>query len=146
MADEPAGMKPVNTLRGWPLAAALAALLLWVAFVGIMIFGSGTFGEIQWTRLAFLLASVEAVAFGAGGALWGTSIQRDRAEKAEASAEVNRQSASNGRALAAALVADESTPVEAAGGLSQPLGPGAPAGVAVAQRHARLARSLFPDM
>jgi hypothetical protein len=146
MARDSTELNPVRTLSGVPLVAAIIALVLWAAFIVVMIYGSGSYAEIQWTRLAFLFASVEAVAFAAGGALWGASIQRERAEKAEAAAEANRQDAANGRALAAAVAADESAAADGAAGLDQPFGGQSPAASAVAERHARLARSLFPDL
>ncbi len=145
MVNVPPELKPVTKLSGWALFAAMIALLLWAAFVVFMIYGSGSYAEIQWTRLAFLFTSVEAVAFAAGGAMWGNSIQRERAEKAEAAAKANQQDAANGRALAAAVAADESA-VDGATGPDQPLGGVPTVASEVAQRHARLARSLFPDL
>jgi hypothetical protein len=103
---------------------------------------------VRWARLAWIFASVEAIAFGAAGALFGSSVQRARAEKAEESAKENAQDAANGRALAELLKA-EAPPGEAGLGESplESLGAGdarpGPADV-VAARHAELARRLFP--
>ena len=81
-------------------------------FVGVMAARADS-DEQTWTRLAWLFSSVEAIAFGAAGLLFGSSIQRARAERAEGEAdsarpEVQRHAtdAANGRALAAALEAD----------------------------------------
>lgn len=102
--------------------------------------------DVAWSRLAWIFASVEAIAFGAAGALFGSSIQRERAEKAEESARENAQAAANGKALAEAIKAeDPPQPGGAAAGL-EALGPGAgrdPA-ASVTARHAELARRLFP--
>jgi len=139
-----AEVKPAQTLRGPALVAALLALLLWALFVIVMIEKASTATEVFWSRLAFLFASVEAVAFAAGGAIWGASIQRERAEKAEASAAANQQDAARGRALATSLIA------EAKGGAEVVMAPGVQRMGGeiedVAKRHADLARSLFPDV
>jgi hypothetical protein len=60
-------------LRGVALVAAAIALFLWAAFTVFMITKADTGNEVHWTRLAWIFASVEAVAFGAAGALWGTT-------------------------------------------------------------------------
>ena len=69
--------------------------------------------ETRWTRLAWVFASVEAIAFGAAGALFGSSIQRQRAERAEEEAAEHRGAAANGRALAELIKAD--APADGAG-------------------------------
>jgi hypothetical protein len=143
MATANAELTPARKLTGPALVAAFLGLVLWAVFVCVMIFRADTASEVYWARLAFLFASVEAVAFAAGGALWGASIQRERAEKAEAVAAANQQEATNGRALATTLLAeaDQSEAAQAPG--VQRLGGEA---LDVAQRHARIARSLFPDI
>ncbi len=127
-----------GSLSGWALLAAAAALLGFGAFVFYMITQVEA-AEVRWTRLAWLFASVEAIAFGAAGALFGSSIQRGRAERAERAAAESSREAVRGRALAEALVAD----AEAA-----PPGGAAPAAderaLSVVGRHAALARKLFP--
>ena len=132
-----------------PHAAVVAALVVLVAFAGFVAFliGQVSADETEWTRLAWIFASVEAIAFGAAGALFGSSIQRERAEKAEAAAAANAQDAANGRALAEAIKAE--APPERAGGTTgglESLGAGGqrePA-ASVAARHAELATRLFP--
>jgi hypothetical protein len=135
-------VKPERRLTGPALFAAFLALALWALFVILMVWRADTGNEVMWTRLAFLFASVEAVAFAAGGALWGASIQRERAEKAEASAAANQQEATNGRALATMLITEGEQPEQARAGI-QRLGPETSD---VATRHARAARSLFPNV
>lgn len=125
------------------MAAAIAVLLAFAGFVVFMLTEAGT-QELRWTRLAWVFASVEAIAFGAAGALFGSSIQRARAENAEAEARRNAGEAANGRALASAVLSDDPEgdgPAEL-----EALGPAEQRGPAVARSHATLARDLFPDL
>jgi hypothetical protein len=91
---------------------------------------------------------VEAIAFGAAGLLFGSSIQRARAQRAEGDADAARteaqrhlSDAANGRALAAAIEAD-APPDAAEEGQFERLGPAGAASdsAAVARRHANAAR------
>jgi hypothetical protein len=129
-------------LSGAALIAAFAVLVAFAAFV-VFLIGETDAADVRWTRLAWLFTSVEAIAFGAAGALFGSSIQRARAEKAEQAAQENAGDAAKGRALAEALKADAPDPHDQ-GGL-EALGPdqGREA-IAIAYRHAELARRLFP--
>ena len=132
-------------LSGWALAAALVSLVAFGAFVGFMI-AYADVSEVRWTRLAWLFASVEAIAFGAAGALFGSTIQRQRAEKAEEEASKNADAAANGRALASSLLADAPDSPAGAARL-EALGTQQRSGeAAVAERHAALARNLFPEL
>ena len=133
---------PVKRVTGPTLAAALVALLAFAVFTAYMILRADDEGEVTWTRLAWLFSSVEAIAFGAAGALFGATVQRERAENAEADARRNAGAAARGQALAAALKADATAaPEVATRGLGEIDGEGA----SVAARHARLARELFPE-
>lgn len=127
--------------------AVVVAILVLAAFAAFVAFLVGQVGEdeTEWTRLAWVFASVEAIAFGAAGALFGSSIQRERAEKAEEAARANAQDAANGRALAEAIKA-EAPPAEPGGGNLESLGAGRQpeAASSVAARHAELAKRLFP--
>lgn len=127
--------------------AVLVAVLVLAGFAIFVVFLVARVDEdeVEWSRLAWVFASVEAIAFGAAGALFGSSIQRERAEKAEAAARENADAAANGRALASAIKAEDPGRAEGAAGL-EALGPGAPrdAAAGVAARHAALARELFP--
>jgi small-conductance mechanosensitive channel len=131
--------KPAR-VSGIALLVAVAVLIAFTAFVGFMITQRGA-AETPWTRLAWLFSSVEAIAFGAAGALFGSSIQRQRAETAENTAKENQEAASKGRALAEALKSEVPAPPDAStesfGGRRNASGP-------VEERHAALARSLFP--
>lgn len=135
-------------LRGVALTAAVIALVLWAAFTAFMIARTNTDSELQWTRLAYLFASVEAIAFAAAGAMWGTTINRERAEQAEKRAAVNERDASNGRALAASQIAEAGELVDLSSDSAlQRMGAGPDRAAAeVRQRHAQQARMLFPDL
>lgn len=142
------GETPPAALHGMALAAAVLTLVLWAGFTVLMIVNTGTDNDIQWTRLAYLFASVEAVAFGAAGALWGTSINRQRAEQAEQRASTNEREAASGRALATSQIAEaEAVVTKQSNGRLQGLGAGqASESDAVLVRHASQARMLFPDI
>jgi hypothetical protein len=139
------GAGTTTKLSGWALFAAFVVLVAFALFVVYMIRHVSA-QEVKWTRLGWLFASVEAIAFGAAGALFGTTIQRARAENAEAEARKNADAAAKGRALASTLVADAP---ESPGGAArlEALGSDQRNGeAAVAARHASLARDLFPDL
>jgi len=127
-------------------ALVVAAFVL-VAFGIFVVFLVAQVGEddVAWSRLAWIFTSVQAIAFGAAGALFGSSIQRERAEKAEESARENAQGAANGKALAEAIKAEDPPQPGVAAGL-EALGSGAGRDSAanVTARHAELARRLFP--
>ena len=132
-------------LSGWALIAAFTVLIAFTGFVWYMITQRAV-QETTWSRLAWLFSSVEAIAFGAAGALFGSSIQRQRAEKAEAAADRNADAAAKGHALAATLKAEDPGAPPGRVGLEH-LGPNPTASQAassVAARHAAIARELFP--
>ncbi|MFG1992241.1 hypothetical protein ACGFJ7_19895 [Actinoplanes sp. NPDC048988] len=135
--EQPPATGGTRSLTGIALIAALVVLVGFGVFIWFLATQSRT-TEVSWTRLAWLFASVEAIAFGAAGALFGSTIQRQRAEQAEAAAAANADAAARGRALSAAIQADAPS-ADARGGL-EALGPGDD----VAARHAALARALFP--
>jgi hypothetical protein len=121
--------------------AAFVALGALAAFTIYMVVQADTGSEVTWSRLAWLFSSVEAIAFAAAGALFGARVHRERAEKAEAEARQSAGDAARGKALAAALKADD-----AAGGEAPATrGLGDDENASVRSRHATLARELFPD-
>lgn len=142
---QPVGAKGRSGLSGWALGAAVVVLIAFAAFVVFMIHDIES-SEVRWTRLAWLFASVEAIAFGAAGALFGTTIQRGRAENAEAEARKNADAAAKGVALASSLIAD-APESEAGAARLEALGPEQRTGEeAVARRHATMALNLFPEL
>src|SRR6266508_7011272 len=106
MVPQVQGAPRTARLSGAALVAALAVPIAFGVFVVFLVIEVDV-SEVKWARLAWLFASVEAIAFGAAGALFGSSIQRQRAEKAEADAKENATAAANSRALAEAVKADD---------------------------------------
>lgn len=155
MAEEPTEPTTPPTrskLSGLAVYVAVAALIAWLVFTVYLLFQVNS-NELAWTRIAWVFASVEAIAFAAAGALFGTAVQRenveradDRATTAEEVAESNREDATKGRALAASLQADAMGGAPPGGvramGDEDAGGPSSD----VAVRHAAMARSLFGDL
>jgi hypothetical protein len=120
--------KSAAAISGWALAAALFVLLAWLVMLLWLVVRVGS-TEVEWARLFTVLSSLEAVAFAAAGALFGTTVQRqrvkeavDRADKADARAQdadtkaaKSSQEAANGKALAAAVKARMSMPAKSVG-------------------------------
>ena len=128
------------------MLVAVGALAVWVGFLVVMGFAADAPNE-EWTRLAYIFASVEAIAFTAAGALFGVTVQRERVAKAEEAAAENAQDASNGRALAAINIADEGQVVERNGEtVFESFGPDDAKDAEVRRRHAAAARRLFPNV
>lgn len=132
-------------ISGMALVTASAVMVAFAAFVWYMLTQRAV-AETTWSRLAWLFSSVEAIAFGAAGALFGSSIQRQRAEKAEVAAERNADQAAKGRALAASMKADDPGTPAGRSGLERlgATGQTAKAVQDLAARHASIARELFP--
>jgi hypothetical protein len=82
------------------------------------------------------------------GALWGTTVNKQRAEQAERRAAGNERDASNGRALASSQIAAAGDIIDQNGDSAlQSMGAGPDRAAAeVIQRNARQARMLFPDL
>jgi hypothetical protein len=155
-ATHGSGQPAVDARRisGWSLAVAIAVLVGFGVMVAFVI-GRVDADERTWTRLAWLLSSVEAIAFGAAGAIFGASVQRDRAVSAERRADRNQRDAVAGRTLAETIKAGAETPpadtpavevappAEGAKSLGDATGRGREA--APAAPYVELARRLFPD-
>jgi hypothetical protein len=146
-------MKQTSLSRSATIVA-IAAVIFWAVFSVLLVRTANTTDEILWTRLAWIFGSVQALAFAAAGALFGTAVQRDRAEKAEeraasaqSDADAQRDDASKGRALAAILQAEAEDSLGDGGGARRSGAPAeAPPDAGVRQSHARIARSLFGDL
>jgi hypothetical protein len=129
-----------STPTRYAIAAASLALAAWAGFAVFLLAQTGT-SDVRWTRMAWVFASVEAVAFAAAGLLFGSTVNRQRAERAEGVAEAAERDAQAGRALAAVLKAEHGESADgprAFGGDTATSPPDASA------RHARLAAALFP--
>ncbi|MFA1551860.1 hypothetical protein [Actinomadura chokoriensis] len=127
------------------LGVAIAIIVVWLGLL-LWLAVDTSASEVTWSRLLVVLGSVEAVAFAAVGALFGTAVQRQRiddlqtrADAAEARAETHQEAALNGRVLAAAVRASRGAGEEGkTERLSTDGRPGRDALVALADR-------LFPE-
>jgi hypothetical protein len=88
---------------------AAALLIAYLVFI-VLQWQKASQDATSWSRHQELLNGVEALAFAAAGALFGTTVQRqvtskaeDRANKAEVQAENNARDAEKGRALQRAI-------------------------------------------
>ncbi|MGF1430780.1 hypothetical protein [Kitasatospora sp. LaBMicrA B282] len=143
-----------QALSRYAVVTAVIAVGIWLGFSVYLLVraGDGVTSDLQWTRMAWVFGSVQALAFTAAGALFGTSVQTGRVAQAESRAEAaaadanrHREEAAKGRAMATVLQADEAA-VEAAPGW-QPTGPGGQAGAGdVRRRYAHLSRTLFGNL
>ncbi|MEU4732152.1 hypothetical protein [Streptomyces sp. NPDC023588] len=150
--NEPDEAVTIKPLAGPALWVALFAIAAWVGFSIYLLTQAGSTQEISWTRIIWVFASVEAIAFAAAGALFGTAVQRghvmqaeQRAESAENTARQHQEEATAGRALAASMQADD---IAAGAGENRlkSMGTGGQVSEDVRRRHAQLARSLFGDL
>jgi len=91
-------------LAGVALVASVTVIVAWLGFLVWLLIEVDQ-SEVIWTRLLVVLGSVEAVAFAAAGALFGTSVQRQRVEEQRERADANESAALNGQKLAAAIKA-----------------------------------------
>ena len=76
MADSTPRQQARSQLTGPPMVVAIGAILVWIAFVVVMLFAADS-SDLRWTRLSFVFGSVEAIAFAAAGALFGVTVQRE---------------------------------------------------------------------
>ncbi len=143
-------------LTGAALWIAIFAIVVWIGFSIFLITKAGA-NETEWTRIAWVFGSIQAIAFAAAGALFGTAVQQQNinnaqqaATSAKKDADQQREAAANGRALAAAIQAEAATePPGGAGGIQRAsVASAASTGSAdeLRQRHAQLSRSLFGDL
>ena len=135
---------------------AIFAIAVWIGF-SIFLIAKADTNETDWTRIAWVFGSIQAIAFAAAGALFGTAVQEhnvnnahEQATSAKKDADQQRDAAAKGRALAAALQAEAATPSagDADGIQRAAVASAASAGSAdeLRQRYARLSRSLFGDL
>jgi hypothetical protein len=153
MANEP--NPPVLTRTA--LVCAVVVLVLYLVFTLMLLLVAGDSSQLTWDRYIFVYGGLEAVVFGAAGALFGTKVQRAQTAKAEQRAEANQADAEAGRALRKAVETEESfsnTDSDSAsrsgglatGRIASPGAGGEPIDDLLAvERLAELARRLFDD-
>lgn len=149
-------------LTGAALWTAIFAVAVWIGFSIFLIVRAGT-SETEWTRIAWVFGSIQAVAFAAAGALFGTAVQQQnvttaqqQAESAKKDADQQREAATKGRALAMTIQAEAAaqpfneteTPqqVNEADTPQQADTVGVEAANQLRQRHAQISRALFGDL
>src|ERR1700678_2399146 len=83
-APDPAGDPPPQAaatgstspkLSGAALWVAILAMATWIAF-SIVLIVEANVNETEWTRLAWVFGSIQAIAFAAAGTLFGTAVQQ----------------------------------------------------------------------
>jgi hypothetical protein len=143
-------------LTGVALWTAIFAIAIWLGFSIFLVAKAGT-NDTEWARIAWVFGSIQAVAFAAAGALFGTSVQQQnvsnaqqQAMSAQKDADQQREDATKGRTLAMTLQAEANAPPAGGTAGTRSFGAGAPAGGEGAeelrQRHAQLSRALFGDL
>lgn len=85
---------------------AIGILLAFVAALVFLFVLAPRVPEVLWERYIYLYGAVEAIAFAAAGFLFGREVNRQRAEKAEATAHDKTEEASRAREGAAAANAN----------------------------------------
>lgn len=151
-----AGSSGPPKLSGAALWTAVFAVAVWIGFSIFLIARAGT-NETEWARIAWVFGSIQAVAFTAVGALFGTAVQQQnvsnaqqQAASAKKDADQQREAATKGRALATAMQAEVAA--QPANDEESPPRIGAPSAAAaesadqLRQRHAQLSRALFGDL
>ena len=121
MAVEPPDQMPVWQRR-LTVGAAIALLAGWAIVNGVLLYLAGSASDSTWARLIVLLNGVEAVAFAAAGFLFGTQVNRAKAEEAAKRAdqatavaeEATEQARETQTQLTASLVETKDATVEAA--------------------------------
>lgn len=143
-------------LSGAALWVAIFAIAIWIGFSILLITKIST-SEIEWTRLAWVFGSIQAIAFAAAGALFGTAVQQQnvntaqqQATSAKNDADQQREAAVKGRALAAAIQAEAAVQESSTTGGVQRASVGGAGGPGTAdnvlQRYAQMSRALFGDL
>lgn len=143
-------------LSGAALWVAIFAIVIWIGFSVFLITKVST-SEIEWTRIAWVFGSIQAIAFAAAGALFGTAVQQQnvdtaqrQATSAKNDADQQREAAVKGRALAAAIQAEAATQPSGTTGGVQRASVGGSGGLGTAdsllQRYAQMSRALFGDL
>jgi hypothetical protein len=153
-----AGSSTSAKLSGPALWMAIVAVAVWIGFSVYLVTKAGT-SDTEWARIAWVFGFIQAVAAAAAGALFGTAVQQQnvstaqqQAATAKQDADQQRDAATKGRALAAAMQAESPVPAAGADGAPKAMGPvgapgtGAASASALAQRHADLSRALFGEI
>lgn len=140
-------------LTGAALWTAIFAVTVWVGFSIFLIARAGT-NETEWTRIAWVFGSIQAIAFAAAGALFGTAVQQQnvntaqqQAESAKKDADQQSEAAIKGRVLAITMQAEAAAqPINEAEFPQHPGAAEVEAADQLRQRHAQISRALFGNL
>ncbi|HEY0778930.1 MAG TPA: hypothetical protein VGD56_13250 [Gemmatirosa sp.] len=160
--DTPPGDVPKSgELRGWALGVAVFLVGAWVAVLSLLLYRVDGANDVQWARMIVVLSSIQAAAFAAAGALFGTKIQDQRvsdatgrAKDAEQRANKAQTDATKGKVLSDAIKAKAAASNAGAddpGGVERMRREGVsdrverPVGTAPDKDLLALAQRLFPD-
>jgi hypothetical protein len=92
-------------LTGIPLVVAIFLVALWVGAT-IWMATHVVYEDPLWQKLVLIFHSIETVAFAAAGAILGTQVNKERADKAEQRASTAEEAATKGKNLAAVVKAE----------------------------------------
>jgi hypothetical protein len=140
-------------LAGAALWTAILAVAVWVGF-SIFLIAKASTSETEWTRIAWVFGSIQAIAFAAAGALFGTTVQQQnvstaqqQAESAKKDADQQRDAATKGRVLAMTIQAEAAAqPINEAEFPQHPGAAEVEAADQLRQRHAQISRALFGNL
>jgi hypothetical protein len=137
---------------------AIGILLAFAAALVYLFVLAPNVPELLWERYIYLYGAVEAIAFAAAGFLFGREVNRQRAEKAEATAHEKTEEATQakqdaaaakekGQSLAKAIIAKMTSPATEAYGALGKRDPEAVQTLARSQLQelADFANRLFPE-
>jgi len=84
-----------SKLTGLGAVVAAIVVMAWLVIVAVLLFRSSDVAvtDSVWSRMLVVLSSIEAVAFAAAGALFGTTIQQRRVQDAKDEAERTKKDA-----------------------------------------------------
>lgn len=149
MASEETTQTSAKQLSRTALVVAVAVVVLWAA-ASLLLITQRNANDVAWARIAWVFGSIEAIAFAAVGALFGTAVSRGQAEKAEeragqaeGRAESLNKVANDGRALGASLQAEEMAKFGTSDETGEEMSETESAEDEAIRRHARLSRALL---
>jgi hypothetical protein len=126
-------------LTGTHLFVAIGLVALWI-LATIWMALHVDYQDPAWQKLVLIFHSIETFAFAATGAILGTQVNKERAEKAEQRASTAEEAATKGKNLAAVVKAEERMRTNMGAKTTEP----APL-VHPDRESLRLAKQLVPD-
>jgi hypothetical protein len=115
MADQNDNGNDASPTASWTTPPVLVGIGVLLVFVGLVGWAMAARNDLGWDHIVYIFGSVEAIAFAAAGAIFGTQVQRSQTQAAqqqvteersradEAQANAQRHSQHAGEAIALAL-------------------------------------------